>query len=353
MRFVLAGIVAFLGVVSSPTLATSQGCEVSGSGAAFWGQCFNAFDMAPYPPIGFSIIADVSACYSGTQTQPLRMVICNEALAVIGEIALPGRADCANGPNYTILNATHTTVTWRSTQSTPRVYCQWYLGTLPVDSLSMWANAHIRWPSMVVLHFDPLTAEDKPRFATTATYLDRGAKVMGAIIGLYPNTKLYLGPLGAFSVLLSLVFDAIAKDPPDENFTEVVTVVPEPYTPLEATCPVAPNPLKKCLFFPKEKRALNALLENESQMIGLARAILTTHNRGSSAVLAQDEASVLLQQTAYDGFVAQLRQLAAQEIVLRQAAAVPFYAHDRKESLDVATMLVDPDLLASLEAIAP
>jgi len=349
-RFVLIGSMVLLAVL--PSVAMAQGCDVTGTGAAFWGQCFNAWDMYPYPPLGFPIVADVSACYNGSQTQPLRMVICNEASAVVGEISGIAHNECANGPNYTIVNATHATVTWALTAGVPRVYCQWYLGAVPVDSLFMWANAHMKWPSMTVLHFDPITAEDKPKFGTVATWFDRGAKVMGAIIGLYPKTKLYLGPLGAFSVLMYLVMDGIAKDPPDENFTEVVAVVPEPYTPLEATCPVAPSNLKTCLFFPQEKRVLNAILENESQMIGLARAILTTHNRGSSAVAAQDTASVLLQQATYDAFVEQLRQLATQEVGLRQAAAVPFYNHRRKESVDVANMLVDPGLLAALEAIA-
>jgi hypothetical protein len=99
----------------------------------------------------------------------------------------------------------------------------------------------------------------------------------------------------------ALIDGELAYDPPDPNFTEIAL----PVTPSISQQPfTASNELS-----PAQAAAFNALIENEEGGIGLARAILTSTNRASGALEANDTYWVDQQLQAARTYAGQLSTL--------------------------------------------
>lgn len=130
---------------------------------------------------------------------------------------------------------------------------------------------------------------------------------VGIVTG--PICTPYAGLTAALTTTGAGLFAALALDPPDANYTQIAIPIPAPFTPITVL-----NGLTQA-----EVDALNATLTNEANMVGLLRAMYTTLNRGASAEVAGDLASVDKQMQAMLGFEQQLSQVLQNEILLRQS----------------------------------
>lgn len=138
-------------------------------------------------------------------------------------------------------------------------------------------------------------------------------------------------PLGAVMILTGVVGGGIsaylgylAKDPPDPNYTEIAL----PVTPATSRQPILPGDG----VTEAQADAFNALIENDQQGIGLARAMLTSFDRASGARAAgnsywvnrQLQAARLYSGQLADILDAQPQLLANLQQALLTAPGVPF-----------------------------
>lgn len=137
---------------------------------------------------------------------------------------------------------------------------------------------------------------------------------VGLVAGFLPGGD---GPIGVLASLDSFLFGAAAfVDPPDLNFTTVVTPAP-PSIDVSTLGPAAQQ-----------------LAQTEEQVIGLLNAIITTTNRATGAALSGDSASQQLQVGALPGFEAQLDA----ELALLPAQLAAFGQEAKTAGFDPSTV---------------
>ncbi len=152
--------------------------------------------------------------------------------------------------------------------------------------------------------------------------------------------------VSAGSLINSVHFARLARDPADPNFREIA----QPINHALAIQPIAPTQG----LTPQAAAALNAFLGNQGQIGALAEAILTAINRAQGAYEAGDTAWEFRQMDAAHQYAAQLATLLEAEPALRTGAAAAFAgigAGGRITAADVAqyqTQIVREGLPATL-----
>jgi len=115
--------------------------------------------------------------------------------------------------------------------------------------------------------------------------------------------------LAAVYAAQAINYEQLANDPPDPNYT----VIALPVTPLAPT--VTPDPDVPLSI----TNAFNALFDNQKQAIGLEQAILTSINRASGAMAANDTVWQQRQTQAAASYLLQLSDLANKQADLQAA----------------------------------
>ena len=115
--------------------------------------------------------------------------------------------------------------------------------------------------------------------------------------------------LAAVYAAQAIYYEQLANDPPDPNYT----VIALPVTPLVPTAPSDPDVPASLT------NALNALFDNQKQAIGLEQAILTSINRASGAMAANDALWQQRQTQAAASYLLQLSGLANKQADLQAA----------------------------------
>ncbi|TAK94203.1 hypothetical protein EPO05_06630 [Patescibacteria group bacterium] len=127
------------------------------------------------------------------------------------------------------------------------------------------------------------------------------------------TAPLCAGPNGLIGALTgtaaSLGVALLAKDPPDSNYTVIPVLVPPTFPPV-----VAGNNLTQA-----DAAAMNALLNNEANIVGVLRAIITSINRSSTAASVGDTYWEQKQIAAINSFLIQLGGLLTKEADMREA----------------------------------
>ena len=118
------------------------------------------------------------------------------------------------------------------------------------------------------------------------------------------------------ATIATLAGTLLLIDPIDPNFMVVAVPVPAPFSPVTAG-----NGLTQA-----NADALNAQLANESMIVGVLRAIITSDNRASGAHAAGNAFWEQKQVDAINGLMLQLGALLGQEANTREAAVASLRA---------------------------
>jgi hypothetical protein len=173
------------------------------------------------------------------------------------------------------------------------------------------------------------SAEQKASFGHASNACSKGATVLGiggtaavaigvvitAFAGLSPLVLTSLGVVcgagaAGFAWAGSILSD-LSIDPPDPDYDTISQ--PEPPTP--------PTILSNEELSEPTVTALNAVLTNQAQSVGLGRAVVTAINKASAAEAANDLEARDRQLTASRGFAAEWANVVDQPAPLRQTAA--------------------------------
>ena len=127
------------------------------------------------------------------------------------------------------------------------------------------------------------------------------AVILGGASGIYWLISAYYG------------YEAVV-DPPDFNYTIIPVPVQGPFLPVVSALP------------PKTAAAMNALLANETTMLGLLQAMYMATNRASTAEAAGDVIWPQRQRQAHAAFQVSLGDLLQKEVKRRQALVEAFHA---------------------------
>jgi hypothetical protein len=162
--------------------------------------------------------------------------------------------------------------------------------------------------------------DTKDKFTYAAADLNIGAgftATVGAACLLAPDPSvsklcaLIAGGLSGVSWTLSAIFQRLALDPPDPNFT----VIAQPAPPSLQPIPTGPGVDQAAAD------ALNNLILNEEQAIGLGRAIITSVNRADGSAAVNDTIHEAAQMNAAYQYAGQVATLVDAEPGLRTKAA--------------------------------
>lgn len=162
----------------------------------------------------------------------------------------------------------------------------------------------------------PKTQAQKDEWNRLAKVLDNNAAKLGLGVEVYCAGAIVLPPLRAACAEFKIYIAAMkakaadlrqmAIDPPDPNYKQVATVVVPLTTPIAAQGGMTSN----------LANALNAILWNDENTIGLEEALLTTFNRYCGAVVANDSYWEDQQLQAANSFENQIGVLLTNEVEL-------------------------------------
>lgn len=135
------------------------------------------------------------------------------------------------------------------------------------------------------------------------------AEVAGKLCPPIKGCEQAFAGLAAVYAAQAIYYEQLANDPPDPNYTVIAlpvmslapTVTPDPDVPASIT------------------NAFNALFDNQKQAIGLEQAILTSINRASGAMAANDTVWQQRQTQAAASYLLQLSGIANKQVDLQAA----------------------------------